>query len=102
VARVLILEPNTDLRELISRVVSRLGHEPIAPATLPVSELAPLDALLLEPTWVPALELARGLRESDSAGLFGRLVSRFCDLLARPLHQIGHEPGLEERVWRSL
>jgi CheY-like chemotaxis protein len=63
--RVLILEPDAEVRELIRHVVARLGHEPVAPATLPVSGLAPLDALVLEPAWAPALELARGLRASN-------------------------------------
>jgi DNA-binding response OmpR family regulator len=63
--RVLILEPDAEVRELIRRVVSRLGHEPLAPARMPAHIPAALDAVVLEPAWEPALELARRLREGD-------------------------------------
>ena len=63
--RVLILEPDAEVRELIRRVVSRLGHEPLAPASLPAHVPTALDAVVLEPAWAPALELARRLREGD-------------------------------------
>jgi CheY-like chemotaxis protein len=65
VGRVLILEPDPEVRELIRRVVSRLGHEPLAPTRLPVRGLAAVDAVFLEPAWAPVLELARGLRERN-------------------------------------
>jgi hypothetical protein len=63
--RVLILEPDAEVRELIRRVVSRLGHEPLAPARMPAHIPAALDAVVLEPAWAPALELARRLLEGD-------------------------------------
>jgi CheY-like chemotaxis protein len=63
--RVLILEPDPEVRELIRRVVARLGHEPVAPARVPVRAPAAVDALFLEPAWAPALELAGRLRERD-------------------------------------
>jgi CheY-like chemotaxis protein len=63
--RVLILEPDPEVRELISRVVSRLGHEPLAPARLPARVPSGVDAVFLEPAWAPALELAGRLRERN-------------------------------------
>jgi two-component SAPR family response regulator len=63
--RVLILEPDAEVRALVGRVVARLGHEPLAPASLPFPALDSLDAVVLEPAWAPALELARRLREHD-------------------------------------
>ena len=63
--RVLILEPDAEVRELIRRVVLRLGHEPLAPERLPVRRLGTLDAVFLEPAWAPGLELARKLHERD-------------------------------------
>jgi hypothetical protein len=60
--RVLILEPDAEVRELISRVVSRLGHEPLAPARVPTHVPGAVEAVFLEPAWAPALELAGKLR----------------------------------------
>jgi DNA-binding response OmpR family regulator len=61
--RILILEPNAEIRELLQRVVGRLGHEPLVPARLSADGLGPIDAVLLEPAWAPALEFVDGLRE---------------------------------------
>jgi DNA-binding NarL/FixJ family response regulator len=43
-----------------------LGHEPVAPTRVPARVPAALDAVVLEPAWTPALELARRLRERDT------------------------------------
>jgi hypothetical protein len=44
VARILILEPHSDVRDLIAHVVSDSGHEPVLD-----EQGAPVDAMLLEP-----------------------------------------------------
>jgi CheY-like chemotaxis protein len=58
VARVLIWEPHPEVRELLSRIVVRLGHEPV----LEDAELAPVDAILLEPSHAPSVERAQAFR----------------------------------------
>ena len=58
VSRVLICEPDPEVRELLSRVVVRLGHEPV----LDDAELAPVDAILLEPSHAPSVERAQAFR----------------------------------------
>jgi CheY-like chemotaxis protein len=50
VARILILEPYSDVRDLIAHVVEDSGHEPV----LDDEGATPVDALLLEPA-SPAL-----------------------------------------------
>lgn len=54
----LICEPNPEVRELLSRIVVRLGHEPV----LEDAELAPVDAILLEPSHAPSVERAQAFR----------------------------------------
>jgi CheY-like chemotaxis protein len=58
VARVLICEPHPEVRELLSRIVLRLGHEPV----LEDAELAPVDVILLEPSHAPSVERAQAFR----------------------------------------
>jgi two-component SAPR family response regulator len=58
VARVLICEPHPEVRELLSRIVLRLGHEPV----LEDADLAPVDAILLEPAHAPSVERAQAFR----------------------------------------
>jgi CheY-like chemotaxis protein len=58
VARVLICEPHAEVRELLRRIVVRLGHEPV----LEDAELAPVDAILLEPSHAPSVERAQAFR----------------------------------------
>jgi hypothetical protein len=58
VARVLICEPDPEVRELLSRVVARLGHQPL----LDESDLAPVDAIVLEPSHAPSVERAQAFR----------------------------------------
>lgn len=61
VARVLICEPHPEVRELLRRVVLRLGHEPM----LDDAELQQVDAILLEPAHPPSVERARAFRAAD-------------------------------------
>jgi CheY-like chemotaxis protein len=55
---VLICEPHPEVRELLSQVVVRLGHEPV----LENAELAPVDVILLEPSHAPSVERAQAFR----------------------------------------
>ena len=54
----LICEPHPEVRELLSQIVVRLGHEPV----LEDAELAPVDAILLEPSHAPSVERAQAFR----------------------------------------
>lgn len=54
----LICEPHPEVRELLSRIVVRLGHEPVVED----AELAPVDAILLEPSHAPSVERAQAFR----------------------------------------
>jgi hypothetical protein len=58
VARVLICEPHPEVRELLSRIVVRLGHEPV----LDDADLAPVDAIVLEPSHPACVERAQAFR----------------------------------------
>jgi hypothetical protein len=61
VARVLICEPHPEVRELLSRIVVRLGHDPV----LDDAELGPVDAILLEPAHAPSVERAAAFKSVD-------------------------------------
>jgi CheY-like chemotaxis protein len=63
VARVLICEPDPEVRELLSRIVVRLGHQPVVED----AELAPVDAILLEPAHAPSVERAQAFRATNGA-----------------------------------
>jgi hypothetical protein len=60
-----VLEPNEEVRELLRRVLVRLGHEAVAPGEVPSRPIADVDAVILEPTWAPALEFVKVLRARD-------------------------------------
>ena len=61
VARGLICEPHPEVRELLCRIVVRLGHDPV----LDDAELAPVDAILLEPAHAPSVERAQAFRATN-------------------------------------
>jgi hypothetical protein len=60
-ARVLICEPHPEVRELLSRVVVRLGHDPVHDD----AALGPVDAIVLEPAHAPSVERAAAFRAVD-------------------------------------
>ena len=60
-ARVLICEPHPEVRELLRRIVVRLGHDPV----LEEADLAPVDAILLEPAHAPSVERAQAFRAAN-------------------------------------
>jgi len=61
VGKVLICEPHPEVRELLQRIVVRLGHEPL----LEDARLQMVDAILLEPAHAPSVERARAFRAVD-------------------------------------
>ena len=60
-AKVLICEPHPEVRELLGRVVVRLGHEPLHDD----AELAAVDAIVVEPAHAPSVERAQAFRSFD-------------------------------------
>jgi DNA-binding NtrC family response regulator len=48
-ARILISEPHDDVRRLLERMVTRLGHEPIAVRTPTPQQLTSADVFMVEP-----------------------------------------------------
>ena len=61
VARVLICEPHPEVRELLSRIVVRLGHDPVHDD----AALGPVDAIIVEPAHAPSVERAAAFRAVD-------------------------------------
>jgi len=57
-ARVLICEPHPEVRELLRRIVVRLGHEPV----LDDAGLCDVEAIVVEPAHAPAIERAQAFR----------------------------------------
>jgi hypothetical protein len=57
-ARVLICEPHPEVRELLRRIVVRLGHEPV----LDGAGLCAVEAIVVEPAHAPAIERAQAFR----------------------------------------
>ena len=57
-ARIGILEPHGDVRELISLVVARLGHEPVTRTSRVAETLDSIGVLVVEPGSPEALEVA--------------------------------------------
>ena len=61
-ARILIVEPSADVRELFAHVVVRLGHEPVAlDRPCPRDETSDVALVLLEPDAPGALAFAQAL-----------------------------------------
>jgi CheY-like chemotaxis protein len=63
VGRVLICEPDPEVRQLLRHVVERRGYE----AVLEPNGLRDLAAVLLEPSDVASVELAQAARALDAA-----------------------------------
>jgi CheY-like chemotaxis protein len=58
---VLICEPHPEVRELLTRIVSRMGHE----AVLDDAELCGVEAIVLEPAHAPSVERAQAFRAAS-------------------------------------
>ncbi len=67
VARILIIEPNDEVRGLISWVVRRLELEPLEYDRF--AEVPDVAAILVEPAAAGAVEAARTVREATGAGV---------------------------------
>ena len=64
--RVLVLEPYEGIRDVIEAVVRVLGHEPVAAAPgVPLEELQPVHAAVIEPAAPAAPKLLQALLKED-------------------------------------
>jgi CheY-like chemotaxis protein len=61
VARILILEPQPEIRDLVARVVTRLGHDAVETAESP----SEIDAVVVEPESMRGLAVAQQFRLLD-------------------------------------
>ena len=60
-ARIVVIEPHVEVRDLLLRVAGRLGHEAVAYET--EADLASADVVLVEPAAPGSLEAAQAARE---------------------------------------
>lgn len=65
-ARILVIEPHPEVRELLARVVGRLGHEVVPQIE---GELLDIDLVLVEPQAWGGVELARKVRDETGAAV---------------------------------
>jgi DNA-binding NtrC family response regulator len=61
-ARILISEPHDDVRRLLERMVTRLGHEPIIVRVAASEQLQSADVLVVEPAAATGVVLAQAAR----------------------------------------
>jgi CheY-like chemotaxis protein len=64
-ARILISEPHDDVRRLLERMVTRLGHEPIAVRAPSPQQLTSADVFVLEPAAPIGVMLAQAAHLID-------------------------------------
>ena len=64
-ARILITEPHDDVRRLLQRMVTRLGHEPIATRAPSSEHFTSADVLLVEPAAPVGMVLAQAAHIID-------------------------------------
>lgn len=65
-ARILVVEAHPEVRELLERVVGRLGHEVVGETD---ADPLGVDLVLVEPQGWGAVELARRAREESGAAI---------------------------------
>jgi hypothetical protein len=68
-ASVLVMEPHPEVRELLVRIVRRLGHEALVDDGRPLDEWGPVDAVLLEPAPDGSIEAVAPLVRERGAAL---------------------------------
>ena len=61
-ARILIIEPHAEVRDLLARVVTRMGHEPVPSTGRGEDDLSGIDVVLLEPAAWEGVDVARAAK----------------------------------------
>jgi two-component SAPR family response regulator len=94
--RIYILEPQTEVRELLARVADRLGHEAREYDEQAAEEIGADDVLVVEPGDLPSLTTALQIRErlpeiriicvSIYTSLPEAKPLRPCSYLVKPFH----------------
>jgi hypothetical protein len=94
----MISEPHPGVRQMLRRMVARLGHEPFTAASPPTpAQLRSADVLLLEPMAPAGVSLARTARAANPA------VAIVCSGIPAPLLELSQlEPNLAAIVERPL
>jgi CheY-like chemotaxis protein len=82
--RILILEPQPEVRELWAHVAERLGHETVTEVP-PNPEAAPVDLIVLEPDGTRGLAIARALHERFPE------IPLVCASTVPPTRELRHE-----------
>jgi CheY-like chemotaxis protein len=85
-ARILVVEPHAEVRELLERVVRRLGHEPVRPSGDDV--LGEVDAAILEPAALGGHDVGRALRKAGIPTVFVSIFPLSTEL--RELEPVAH------------
>jgi CheY-like chemotaxis protein len=65
-ARILIVEPHPEVRELLARIVSRLGHDPVVHDP-DANDGYEVDIVLVEPVHWDGIEIARSAQRRTGA-----------------------------------
>ncbi len=82
-AAVLVVEPHPEVRELLVRIVGRLGHEALVDDGRPPGEWEGVDAVLVEPACEGSLEAVAPLvRERGAALLCVSIYPPFAEATA--------------------
>jgi CheY-like chemotaxis protein len=67
VARVLVIEPHSEVRELLLRIVRRLGHEAVVDDGSASPDWIGIDVVLVEPAAEGALDVAANVGRASGA-----------------------------------
>lgn len=68
-AKILIIEPHVEVRDLLAHIVARLGHEPVSSRLTDRQDLTDVDVVLLEPSASEGVETARAVRAASGAAV---------------------------------
>jgi len=64
-ARILIIDPSSEISELLAHAVSRLGHEPLVTTAVSAGDEVAADVALVEPAFHDTFAAATQLRASQ-------------------------------------
>ncbi len=94
----MISEPHPGVRQILKRMVTHLGHEPLTAGSRPTpARLRSADVLLFEPVAPAGVSLARTARAANPA------VAIVCSSIPTPLLELAQlEPNLAAIVGRPL
>lgn len=68
-ARILVLEPHPEVRDLFGRIARRLGHDAVLADGLAEFDASSIDVVIVEPAVAGALERAQEVAETGGAAV---------------------------------